>query len=202
MELPGGPDRAAHLIARQSELWTARGGTGPLPRRGTVTETRSMGTTLLRAATVADVELILELIRALAVFEGLADQVEVTRERLERTLFGPSPAAEVLLALEGDLPVGFAVHFPTFSTFLGKPGLHLEDVYVRPEHRGRGHGRAMLRHLAALAVQRGCGRLEWTVLDWNETALGFYRRLGADVLPDWRRCRLAGGALDRLAAGS
>lgn len=160
-----------------------------------------MEITVVRAATVADVDLILELIRALAMFEGLADQVEATRERLVRTLFGPRPAAEVLLALEGDLPVGFAVHYPTFSTFLGKPGLHLEDLYVRPDHRGRGHGRAMLRHLAMLAVQRGCGRLEWTVLDWNETALGFYRRLGADALPDWRLCRLAGGALDRLASG-
>jgi len=158
-----------------------------------------MGSTVLRGATIDDVDLILGWIRDLASFENLADEVEATRERLAQTLFGPKPAAEVLLALDGDLPVGFAVHYPTFSTFLAKPGLHLEDLYVRPEHRGRGHGQAMLHHLAALAVQRGCGRVEWTVLDWNEAALGFYRRLGADLLPEWRLCRLSGSSLDRLA---
>lgn len=158
-----------------------------------------MGSTVLRGATIDDVDLILGWIRDLASFENLADEVEATRERIAQTLFGPKPAAEVLLALDGDLPVGFAVHYPTFSTFLAKPGLHLEDLYVRPEHRRRGHGQAMLHHLAALAVQRGCGRLEWTVLYWNETALRFYRRLGADLLPDWRLCRLSGSSLDRLA---
>jgi GNAT superfamily N-acetyltransferase len=149
-----------------------------------------------------DVDLILELIRGLAEFEKLSDQVQVTREQLQSTLFGARPAAEVVLAFDGENVVGFAVFFANFSTFLGKPGLYLEDLYVRPEFRGRGHGRALLRHLATLALERGCGRFEWTVLDWNESAIEFYRRQGAEVLPQWRICRVTGEALAQMASSS
>ena len=149
-----------------------------------------------------DVDLLLELIRGLAEFEKLSHQVQVTREQLQSTLFGARPAAEVVLAFEGENVVGFAVFFANFSTFLGKSGLYLEDLYVRPEFRGRGHGRALLRHLATLALERGCGRFEWTVLDWNESAIEFYRRQGAEVLPQWRICRVTGEALAQMAAAS
>lgn len=166
------------------------------------TKSRPMNRTTLRHARIEDVDLILELIRGLAEFENLSHQVQATREQLQLTLFGARPAAEVVLAFEGDCAVGFAVFFPNFSTFLGKPGLYLEDLYVRPEFRGRGHGRALLRHLATLATERGCGRFEWTVLDWNESAIEFYRRQGADVLPEWRICRVTGDALQRMALSS
>ena len=166
------------------------------------TKSRHMNRTLLRHARVEDVDLVLELIRGLADFENLSHQVQATREQLQETLFGAKPAAEVVLACEGETVVGFAVFFPNFSTFLGKPGLYLEDLYVRPEFRGRGHGRALLKHLATLAMERGCGRFEWTVLDWNESAIEFYRRQGAEILPEWRICRVAGDALDRLAVSS
>ena len=166
------------------------------------TKSRPMNRTLLRHARVEDVDLVLELIRGLADFENLSHQVQATREQLQETLFGAKPAAEVVLAFEGDESVGFAVFSPNFSTFLGKPGLYLEDLYVRPEFRGRGHGRALLRHLATLALERGCGRFEWTVLDWNESAIEFYRRQGAEVLPQWRICRVTGEALAQMAAAS
>lgn len=166
------------------------------------TKSRPMNRTLLRHARVEDVDLVLELIRGLADFENLSHQVQATREQLQETLFGATPAAEVVLACEGETVVGFAVFFPNFSTFLGKPGLYLEDLYVRPEFRGRGHGRALLRHLATLALERGCGRFEWTVLDWNESAIEFYRRQGAEVLPQWRICRVTGEALAQMAAAS
>ena len=166
------------------------------------TKSRPMNRTLLRHARVEDVDLVLELIRGLADFENLSHQVQATREQLQETLFGAKPAAEVVLACEGETVVGFAVFFPNFSTFLGKPGLYLEDLYVRPEFRGRGHGRALLRHLATLALERGCGRFEWTVLDWNESAIEFYRRQGAEVLPQWRICRVTGEALAQMAAAS
>jgi ribosomal protein S18 acetylase RimI-like enzyme len=156
----------------------------------------------LRMATGEDVDLILELIQALADFENLGDQVEATREQLVQSLFGERPVAEVILIFEGAASAGFAVFHPNFSTFLGKPGLHLEDLYIRPEFRGRGHGRALLQHLAQLAVERGYGRFEWTVLEWNELAIGFYRRQGAEILPEWRICRVTGEALDRLAKSS
>jgi GNAT superfamily N-acetyltransferase len=161
-----------------------------------------MNRTTLRQAQMEDVDLILELIRGLAEFEKLSHQVQVTREQLQSTLFGARPAAEVVLAFEGENVVGFAVFFANFSTFLGKSGLYLEDLYVRPEFRGRGHGRALLRHLATLALERGCGRFEWTVLDWNESAIEFYRRQGAEVLPQWRICRVTGEALAQMAASS
>ena len=158
-----------------------------------------MSRTSLRMATASDVDLVLELIRGLAEFEHLQHEVETDRERLSATLFGDQPSAEVILAFEGSISVGFAVFFPNYSTFLGKPGLHLEDLYVRPEFRGRGHGGELLRHLARLALERGYARFEWTVLDWNEAAIGFYRRKGAEILPNWRICRVTGTALQRLA---
>ena len=162
---------------------------------------RHMGPTTLRNATEKDIDLVLELIRALADFEHLGHEVTATRERLRDALFGPRPAAEVVLAFEGPVSVGFAVFHPNFSTFLGKPGIHLEDLFIRPEYRRRGHGQAILRHLARLATERGCGRLEWTVLDWNKTAIEFYERIGAVVLPDWQVCRMSGETLKRWALG-
>ena len=152
-------------------------------------------------ATAADVPLLLALIRALADYERLADQVSATEDRLRESLFGPRPAAEAVIGrLDGE-PAGFALFFQTYSTFLGRPGMYLEDIFVKPECRGRGLGEALLRHLARVVVARQCGRFEWAVLDWNVPAIGFYRKLGADVLADWRICRVAGGALARLADG-
>ncbi len=152
----------------------------------------------LRPATAADVPLILQLVRDLAAFENLTHEVEATGEKLRVALFPLSgqPTAECLLAFTDDhAPAGFAVYFTNYSTFLAKPGLYLEDLFVRPGFRGRGIGKALLLHVARLANQRGCGRMEWTVLDWNETAQAFYKKLGATVLPDWRICRLTGAAL-------
>ena len=150
-------------------------------------------------ATEADLPVILRLITALAEYEKLAHQVVATEEALRATLFGPQPSAHVVIARVGDEPVGFALWFHNYSTFLAKPGLYLEDLFVLPEHRGRGIGKALLVHLAGLAVERGCGRMEWSVLDWNAPALGFYRKLGAAVMEDWRICRLTGGTLQALA---
>ena len=152
-------------------------------------------------ATAADIPLLLALIRALAEYERLSDQVSATEDRLRESLFGPRSAAEAVIGhLDGE-PAGFALFFQTYSTFLGRPGMYLEDIFVKPECRGRGLGEALLRHLARVAVARQCGRFEWAVLDWNAPAIGFYRKLGADVLADWRICRVAGGALARLADG-
>jgi GNAT superfamily N-acetyltransferase len=147
-----------------------------------------------------DVALILQMIRGLAEYERLSDQAVATEESIRASLFGPRPFAEVVLAYSGSAPIGFALFFHNFSTFLGRPGLYLEDLFVVPEWRGRGVGRRLLTHLAAIAVDRGCGRMEWAVLDWNESAIGFYRRLGAEMLEDWRICRLTGDALSRAAA--
>lgn len=152
----------------------------------------------LRPARETDVEAIVGLIRELAEFEKLTHLLEVTPERLRPQLFGARPAAEAMVAERGGEVIGFALWFTSFSTFLGKPGLWLEDLYVRPAHRGAGVGEAMLRALAALALQRGCGRFEWSVLDWNEHAIRFYRRMGATVMPDWRICRVTGEALREL----
>jgi len=149
-----------------------------------------------------DVPVILELIRALGDYERLANEVVATEEDLQTWLFGSRPAAEVVLARVGEEVAGFALFFHNFSTFLGKPGLYLEDLFVRPAWRGRGIGRELLAHLARIAVDRGCGRMEWSVLDWNEPALGFYRRLGARVMEEWRICRLAGDQLARVASGN
>lgn len=149
----------------------------------------------LRAATPADVPVILGFIRELAAYEKLLHEVTATEEALQRTLFGVPPAAHVVLAEADGRPAGFALYFFNYSTFLARPGLYLEDLFVRPESRGAGVGRALLLHLARLANARGCGRMEWAVLDWNEPAKGFYRKLGAVPLDDWRVMRLTGGAL-------
>jgi GNAT superfamily N-acetyltransferase len=156
----------------------------------------------LRPAGASDVGLILELIRELAGFERLSHEVVADAAALRRHLFGERPAAEVLIAEVSDAPAGFALYFPTFSTFVGKPGLYLEDLFIRPAYRGRGIGRAVLIHLSRLAVERGCGRLEWSVLDWNERAIGFYRELGARPMSDWTVFRLDGEALETLASAS
>jgi GNAT superfamily N-acetyltransferase len=148
-----------------------------------------------------DVPLILDLIKGLAVYEKLADQVVATEDGLRASLFGPNPAAEVVIAYAEQEAVGFALYFHNYSTFLGRRGLYLEDLFVRPEWRGRGAGRALLTHLARLAAERDCGRFEWTVLDWNEPAIAFYKSLGAKALEDWTIFRLADESLSRLAGG-
>ena len=156
---------------------------------------------LIRPATPADLPLILGFIRGLAAYEQLLPEVAATEEKLRATLFGPSPAAECVLAFAGeDAPAGFAVFFTSYSTFLAQPGLYLEDLYVQPEFRGRGIGKALLLHLARLANQRGCGRMEWAVLDWNQPAIDFYESLGAERKTGWTTCRLSGAALARYAA--
>ena len=153
----------------------------------------------IRSATPADVPLILRLIRELAAYEKLAHEVVATEADLAATLFGATPRAEVVLASSGGEDVGFALFFHNYSTFLGRPGIYLEDLFVRPVARGKGVGRALLAHLAQEAVARGCGRLEWAVLDWNADAIGFYRRLGARAMDDWTVYRLTGESLSRLA---
>lgn len=156
---------------------------------------------VIRPAVAADVPLILRFIRALADYERLAGEVVATEEGLQATLFGARPVAEVLIAEWRGVPVGFALFFHTYSTFLGRPGLYLEDLFVEPAQRGRGIGRTLLVHLARLALERGCGRFEWSVLDWNEPAIRFYRHLGAQPMNDWTVQRVTGAALARLAAG-
>ena len=149
----------------------------------------------LRPATQADLTAIVGLITELADFEKLTHMVVVTPDSLEPHLFGPKPVAEAVVGEVGGQVVAFALFFTNFSTFLGQPGLYLEDLYVQPAYRGTGLGKALLAHLGALAVARGCGRFEWSVLDWNQPAIDFYRAMGATVMPDWRICRLAGPAL-------
>ena len=151
------------------------------------------------SARPADVPLILSLIRELADYEKLADDVVATEARIERALFGEPPQAEAVVARVDGEPVGFALYFQTFSTFLARPGLYLEDLYVRPAHRGNGYGRRLLVHVARLAVDRGCGRFEWSVLDWNELAQTTYRRAGAAPMDEWTVWRLTGDALRKLA---
>jgi GNAT superfamily N-acetyltransferase len=146
-----------------------------------------------------DVGHVLGMIEALAEYEKLRHLCVATEAGLARALFGPEPAAEVVLGWEDDRPVGFALFFHNFSTFLGRRGLYLEDLFVQPAFRRRGYGRALLIHLARLAVERGCGRFEWAVLDWNASAVSFYESLGATVLPDWRITRVTGPALEKLA---
>ena len=150
-------------------------------------------------ATEADVPVILSFIRGLAEFEKLSHRMSATEETLRRTLFGPRPYAEVLIARVEGRPVGFALFFHSYSTFMARPGIYLEDLFVLPEMRSQGIGRALLGRLARIARERNCGRLEWSVLDWNERAIAFYRRIGADVMPDWRMCRLDEAGIDKLA---
>lgn len=154
----------------------------------------------LRAATPKDLPAVVGLIRELAEFEHLSHLVVVTPDSLHPHLFGPRPAAEAVVAEVQGQVVAFALFFTNFSTFLGRPGLYLEDLYVQPAHRGAGLGKALLQHLGALAVERGCGRFEWSVLDWNEPAIGFYRTLGAVGMDGWTVQRLQGDALHSLAA--
>ena len=149
--------------------------------------------------TEADLPQILAFIKSLAEYERLADSVVATEDILRRSLFGPRPYAECVIARWNGEPAGFALFFHNFSTFLGRPGIYLEDLFVKPEMRGKGVGRVLLGHLAKLAIERDCGRLEWAVLDWNESAIGFYKSIGALPLDDWKIFRLKGDPLVRLA---
>jgi len=156
----------------------------------------------LRSARESDLDTIIRLIQGLAEYEREPDAVTLDREVLRRHLFGPRPYAEVIIAeTEAGETAGFALFFHNFSTWTGKPGIYLEDLFVLPEHRGQGHGKALLVELARLAVERGCARLEWSVLDWNEPALDFYRALGAVPMDEWTTQRVSGEALSRLAGG-
>lgn len=157
---------------------------------------------MIRPARPEDLPTIHALLGALARYEKLEHEAVGTQEALREHLFGASPAAEVILAEEAGRVVGFALTFRTYSTFLCKPGIYLEDLFVLPEHRGKGHGRALLAALARQAVERGCGRFEWAVLDWNEPAIGFYRSLGARRMEGWSVFRLTGEALAGLAASA
>ncbi len=155
--------------------------------------------------TPADMGDLMQLIEALAAYEKLSHLVVATERDLAEALFGPQPAAEALIVREGGEngpAIAFALYFTNFSTFLGRRGLWLEDLFVRPEHRGRGIGRALLEALAATARARGYGRFEWAVLDWNASAIGFYERMGATILPDWKIARVTGPALDRFGANA
>jgi GNAT superfamily N-acetyltransferase len=154
----------------------------------------------IRSATEDDVSLILALIKELAGYERLSHEVVATEEALRDSLFGERRVAEALLGYLGGDPAGFALFFHNFSTFLGRPGIYLEDLYVRPEFRGAGVGRALLVHIAGLARDRNCGRLEWSVLNWNEPAIGFYKRIGASPVSGWTVYRVTGEALEELAA--
>lgn len=153
----------------------------------------------LRPATSADVPLIAQFIRDLAAYEKLSHDVRFDEATLGAALFGPRPYAEVVMGAVDGVAQGFALFFHNFSTFEGRPGLYLEDLFVQPEARGAGLGRALLQHLAALAVARGCARLEWSVLDWNAPAIGFYQRLGARMMDEWTVMRVDGDALTHLA---
>ena len=158
-----------------------------------------MSTLTITPATEADIPAIFSFIRQLAAFERLSHRVTGNEDKLRKTLFGPRPYAEVLIARLDNQPVGQALFFHTYSTFCAQPGIYLEDLFVLPEFRSRGIGRALLGRLAQIARERDCARLEWSVLDWNERAISFYKRIGADVLPDWRICRVDAANIDKLA---
>jgi GNAT superfamily N-acetyltransferase len=154
---------------------------------------------VIREAAIKDVPAIAALIRALAKYEGLVHEVSLDEQQLAAHLFGDRRYAEVLIAEDAGAVVGFALYFHNFSTFLGQPGIYLEDLFVMPVHRGAGHGKGLLAQLARIAVERGCGRLEWAVLDWNEPSIAFYRSLGARAMDDWTTYRINGGELAALA---
>lgn len=155
----------------------------------------------IKSATESDVAIIFAFIKKLAEYERLSHEVVATEELLRRTLFGPRRTAEVAIGFVGSQPVGFVLFFHNYSTFLGRPGLYIEDLFVDERHRRRGYGRALLLYVARLAKARGCGRLEWSVLDWNDPAINFYRKLGAVPMGDWTVFRVAGKSLDKLADG-
>ncbi len=155
----------------------------------------------IKPATIADVPVILRLIRELAEYERAPNDAVATEPQLREVLFGEKPSAEVLLACEKEAAVGFAVYFFNFSTWLGRPGLYLEDLFVRPEVRGKGYGRALLVRLAQIAQARECGRMEWAVLDWNQPAIDFYKKLGAAPMEEWTVFRLTSDGIARLAGG-
>ncbi|RYD82819.1 MAG: GNAT family N-acetyltransferase [Verrucomicrobiaceae bacterium] len=159
----------------------------------------SPGSYSIRPATEDDLPTIFGFIHALAEYENLSHEIVATPESLRAHLFGAPRRAEVLLACEENTPVGLAIFFHNFSTFLAQPGLYVEDLFVLPEHRGKGHGRALMIALARLAVERGCGRFEWTVLDWNKPSIDFYRSLGAESKSEWNIQRVSGSALRELA---
>lgn len=161
-----------------------------------------LNTTRIRPATAGDEPLLLEFIHALAVYEKLEHEMVATEAQLREYLFGPQPAAHAIFLESDGIPAGFALYFINFSTFLGRPGIYLEDLFVKPEHRGRGFGKALLAHLATLCTERGYGRLEWSVLDWNEPSIKFYKSLGAEPMDEWTVYRLTGNALQALAAQS
>jgi GNAT superfamily N-acetyltransferase len=150
-------------------------------------------------ASEADVPVILSFIRALAEYERLAHQCVATEAGLRETLFGERRYAEALIARVGETPVGHAIFFHNYSTFLARPGIYIEDIFVLPAHRRLGAGKALLTAVVRIAKQRRCARVEWSVLDWNEPAIEFYKRMGADVMPDWRICRLDADGIDKLA---
>ena len=156
----------------------------------------------IRAATESDVPLILQFIRDLAEYERLSHKVVATEERLRDSLFGSPRFAEVIIGEEDGAAVGFAIFFHNYSTFLAQPGIYLEDLFVKPEARGCGYAKALLARLAQLAVERGCGRVEWAVLDWNAPSIAFYKALGAEPMDEWTVFRLTGPALDALASAA
>ena len=178
----------------------ARDGSAADPYRETELTMNDATTNLrIRPATIEDVPIILQLIRDLATYERAPNEVTATEAQLREVLFGQKPVAEVVLGFELAAPAGFAVYFHNFSTWLGRPGLYLEDLFVKPEFRDKGYGRALLEHLARIAHERGCGRMEWAVLDWNEPAIQFYDKLGAKPLEEWRIFRLTREGIARLA---
>ena len=155
---------------------------------------------IIRAATTNDVATIMDLIRQLAVYEKLEHMITGSDAMMHDALFGAKPSCECVIAEENDKPVGFALYFTTFSTFLCKPGLYLEDLFVIPSVRGKGYGKALLKHLAQLAQDRDCGRFEWRVLDWNEPSIQFYKSLGATIMPEWHLVRMTAEEIAALAA--
>ena len=171
-----------------------------MPPESTGRSASGAPTVTVRPAEEADLQTIVGLIEALAEYEKLTHLLAVTPDKLRPHLFGASPVAEALLAERDGRAIGFALFFTNFSTFLAQPGLYLEDLFVEPEQRGLGAGKALLTRLAQEAVRRGCGRFEWSVLDWNESAIGFYERMGATVMPEWRICRVTGDALAAFGA--